>query len=88
MIFALPQAGTALMASAAEQQRWLHALDMLDAALSLLTDSQPDRFAGLSVRLAQPGEGDDALQGWSVATDSRDEALSQQVSAMIYINLP
>ena len=75
------QAGAGLTAGAAEQQRWLHALDMLAAALSLLTegDDSKDRFAGLAVRLAQPGEGDEALQGWAVAADSRDEALSQQV---------
>lgn len=56
---------------------------MLDAALSLLTDAQPDRFAGLSVRLAQPAEGGEEPQGWCVAADSRDEALSQQASARL-----
>ena len=75
------QAGAGLTAGAAEQQRWLHALDMLGAALSLLTegDANKDRFEGLAVRLAHPGSGDDEIQGWAVAADSRDEALSQQV---------
>lgn len=56
---------------------------MLAAVLSLLTEGDADRFAGLAVRLAQPGDGEEVLQGWAVATDSRDEALSQQVSSGI-----
>ena len=72
------QAGTALTAGPAEQRRWLHALDMLDAALSLLAEGDPGRYAGLPVRLLQP-QGDEPA-GWSVPTDSPHGPIAQQVA--------
>ena len=80
------------MAGAAVQHRWLHALDLLDAALSLLTAAEPDRFAGLSVRLLQPLDvdaGSGSNGGWAVSA-SRDfgEEERYQVALVLLVSLP
>ncbi len=74
----LQKVGAVLTAGPAEQQGWLHALDMLDAALSLLTEGEAaGRYAGLHVRLLQPGG--DEPEGWSVPTDAPHGPEAQQV---------
>lgn len=55
----------------------MHALDILDAALGLLTEDDLGRYAGLSVRLLQ-SDGQEP-EGWSVLTDSPLGPVSQQV---------